>query len=107
MADPALDQWRLLAINALIGRVSNHPKLGDGWIVTSVVEELDRATKRARTLSRWYDLLDEIPPDEPLPDVAHDLLLSVLSRRVTIALEDIPKLFALVEGLCAPPGKPQ
>lgn len=57
-----------------------HPLIADGWVTTSVVLELDRASGRARTRSRWSRLGDELPDHLPLPPPAQDVLLSRILR---------------------------
>lgn len=107
MTDPRIDQWRLVpVVNSLVGKVTGHPKLRDGWIITSTVAELNRDTRRARTQSRWYELGEELPSDKPLPAPGYDLLLHTLAPKVN-TIEDIARLFEVVEHLAAPPGKPQ
>ncbi|WP_157598665.1 DUF6634 family protein [Tateyamaria omphalii] len=48
-----LDELGLLH---LVGQVSGHPKLGDRWITTSPVWQIDPDGGYARTSSRWYRL---------------------------------------------------
>ena len=40
----------------LIGVVSGHPSIADGWCTTSVVLAADEAAGWARTVSRYYRL---------------------------------------------------
>ncbi|HWV21799.1 MAG TPA: DUF6634 family protein [Devosia sp.] len=59
-AAPHLDGWAIEEItpglSRLIGVVSGHPKIADGWCTTSVLLVLDRHRKFARTASRLYRL---------------------------------------------------
>jgi hypothetical protein len=79
--EPFITSWRLVVPPSgppgiLVGLVSGHPLVSDGWITTSVVLELDRTGARARTASRWYRLGEELPDHLPLPAAAQDVLLS-------------------------------
>lgn len=49
----AVDSMGLLR---LVGQVSGHPRLGDRWITTSPIWQIDPHGTRARTSSRWYRL---------------------------------------------------
>jgi hypothetical protein len=80
---PYITSWRLVTPPSgppgiLVGLVSGHPSIPDGWVTTSIVLEIDRSAGRARTASRWYRLGDELPDHLPLPAVAQDVLLARL-----------------------------
>jgi len=45
-----------LGLLRLVGRVTGHPMLGDRWITTSPVWQIDLEGGYARTSSRWYRL---------------------------------------------------
>ena len=47
---------------ALVGRVSGHPMISDGWIRTSFLCGLDEQGAWARSTSRWYRLIDRTTP---------------------------------------------
>lgn len=49
----AVDQMGLLR---LVGQVCGHPRLGDAWITTSSIWQIDPRGTFARTSSRWYRL---------------------------------------------------
>ncbi|AXT36288.1 hypothetical protein D1820_15605 [Phaeobacter sp. LSS9] len=49
----AIDQMGLLR---LVGQVSGHLRLGERWITTSPIWQIDPQGTRARTSSRWYRL---------------------------------------------------
>jgi len=55
---PTLDRWTAMQDRLgqimLFGRVSNHPRLGDRDIHTSMLFGLDVQAGWARTFSRWY-----------------------------------------------------
>ena len=59
---PIIDQWRLMqsADDAfvIVGIVSGHPRLKDGWVATSPVQRMDAADQPAwaETLNRIYRL---------------------------------------------------
>jgi hypothetical protein len=85
MASPVLHNWRLIAGNddvlgVLVGEVSGHPLLPDGWIVTSPVAEVAGDRSWAQTASRRYQLSAPLPDDQPLPPAATDALLNSLFR---------------------------
>lgn len=45
-----------LGLLRLVGQVTAHPSLGDDWITTSPLWQIDRGGRFARTTSRWYRL---------------------------------------------------
>ncbi|RPE67414.1 hypothetical protein EDD53_1823 [Pacificibacter maritimus] len=48
---------------ALVGLVSGHPFVGDGWIRTSPLCGLDGNGDWARSTSRWYGLMEPSTPE--------------------------------------------
>jgi hypothetical protein len=86
MASPVLSNWRLIAGNGddvlgvLVGEVSGHPSLSDGWIVTSPVAEIAGDRSWAQTTNRRYQLATPLPDDQPLPPAATDVMLNSLYR---------------------------
>lgn len=75
LANPRLESWRYVPmLNSLIGIVAGHPKLKDGWIITSQVQEMHSDLGWARTLSRRYDL-GARAPHGALPEEARTLLM--------------------------------
>ncbi|MEO9340446.1 DUF6634 family protein [Mesorhizobium sp. SB112] len=64
---PTLDNWKLTVRSAacLVGDVAEHPILGGGKIVTSIVHLISGDLGYARTASRWYRLprREEVDPD--------------------------------------------
>lgn len=48
---------------ALVGLVSGHPFVGDGWIRTSPLCGLDGNGEWARSTSRWYQLIEPSTPE--------------------------------------------
>ena len=59
-AAPLLSGWALVAeppsLHRLVGVVSGHPIIADGWCTTSVVLVIDPQRQWARTISRLYRL---------------------------------------------------
>ena len=57
---PVLSHWTVEVLPGglpyLIGEVSGHPQLADGWCTTSVLLAADLELGWARTLSRYYRL---------------------------------------------------
>jgi len=56
---PLLDHWAISIegpVRRLVGVVSNHPRLQDGWITTSPLIFISDDKKLARTVSRFYRL---------------------------------------------------
>src|SRR3546814_3554462 len=55
-AAPLLDHWAYSVEppDGLIGVVTGHPRLADGWITTSQLVWLDETRGLARTVSRYY-----------------------------------------------------
>ncbi|MEP3848008.1 MAG: DUF6634 family protein [Paracoccaceae bacterium] len=47
---------------ALVGRMSGHPMMSDGWIVTSFLCGLDEQGAWARSTSRWCRLVERTTP---------------------------------------------
>ena len=85
MADPVLKNWRLIGavadrLGILVGEVSGHPSLPDGWITTSAVSDIAQDRSWARTVSRRYDLATPFPDDHRLPAAATEAILSRLLR---------------------------
>ncbi|MHA3980825.1 DUF6634 family protein [Halovulum sp. GXIMD14794] len=72
-AAPLIDPWQVAVsphapVATLLGSVTDHPRLPDGPIDTSVLLALDPQGRWARTLSRWYRLgtpyAEATPPAE-------------------------------------------
>jgi hypothetical protein len=112
MPSPVLNNWRLIAGNGivprvLVGEVSGHPKLRDGWIVTSSVAEVAGDRSWARTANRRYQLATPLSDDQPLPPVATDMLLGILFRNAgeLPSLEAVELLTVLAEKLSEAPIK--
>jgi hypothetical protein len=83
MADPVLRNWRILgadtdSLGIFVGEVSGHPLLGTGWITTSEIVELGEDRSWAVTMSRRYELVDELPLDQPLSRGAANAVLNRL-----------------------------
>jgi hypothetical protein len=112
MATPVLDNWRLIggkcdALGILIGEVSGHPSLPNGWITTSPVAEVAGDRSWARTANRRYQLATPLPDDQPLPPVATDTLLSIMFRYAgeLPSLEAVERLTVLADKLSEAPLK--
>lgn len=112
--DPLITTWRPIALPSgpsamLVGIVSGHPLVKDGWVTTSIVLKLDRASARARTNSRWYRLGDELPDYLPLPPGAQDVLLARIVRIAELQRWSgwLEELKALRDHLSAPLAKLQ
>lgn len=109
MADPILQNWRLIlgdakALGILVGQVTGHPKLLDGWITTSVVEELADDHSWAVTRSRRYVLGKPIPADQSIPPGGTDAVLNRLFRAYgTVTLAELDKLVARANALSKAP----
>ena len=63
-AAPILSHWTAEVSSGglfyLIGEVSGHPKLEDGWCTTSVVLAADVEAGGVRTISRYYRLAPKL-----------------------------------------------
>ena len=101
MASPVLSNWRIIAGNGddvlgvLVGEVSGHPSLSDGWIVTSPVAEIAGDRSWAQTASRRYQLATPLPDDQSLPPAATDVMRSSLFRDAnTIPIEKMSSLLS-------------
>lgn len=57
---PLLSHWTFEALPGgmiyLLGEVTGHPKIADGWCATSVVLAVDTKAGWARTVGRYYRL---------------------------------------------------
>ena len=113
MASPVLSNWRLIAGNGddvlgvLVGEVSGHPSLPDGWIVTSPVAEVAGDRSWAQTANRRYQLATPLPDDQPLPPAATDAVLNSLFRNAGTlpSIEALERLTVLAEKLSEAPIK--
>ena len=112
MASPVLNNWRLIGGNGnvlgvLVGEVSGHPLLRNGWIVTSTVAEVTGDRSWARTANRRYQLATPLPDDQPLPPAATDAVLNSLFRSAgeLPSLEALERLTVLAEKLSEAPIK--
>ena len=99
---PVLRNWRRIAVDGgmaiLIGEVSGHPLLGDGWMTSSPLLAFEPASGWAQTESRRYVLAEPYPDDCALPDAAVDALVSRMLAGVgALALEDLPRALAEFE----------
>jgi hypothetical protein len=109
-----MDRWRLLPgvcrppyLGVLIGEITGHPSVRDGWTSTSPVVSIDREAKRARTRSRWYRLGEELPATEPLPPEARKGLVAryLRERGGATTPDDIVEIAAIVAALSKPLGQ--
>ena len=101
---PELRNWRRIAIGGetafLIGEVSGHPLLNDGWMTSSPLVALDPRNGWAQTMSRRYVLAEPYPDELALPDGAVDALVARLFDDVgVIALADLPRALAAAEAI--------
>jgi len=90
MAAPILNNWRYVSVGhgsrgILVGEVSGHPLLPDGWITTSAVRDIAEDRSHAHTASRRYELATPLPEDKPLPQAAKDAILTRLVRNAARA----------------------
>lgn len=115
---PFLDRWRQVAKSqfgqgVLVGYVSGHPSVKQGWVVTSPLLSISVAEATAQTQSRHYRLGSPYPDDIALPPAARRILflrmthlLSVLDGRA-MTLESAEHFRAAIEAMCSavvPPG---
>jgi hypothetical protein len=112
MASPVLYNWRLIAgnVNALgvlIGEVSGHLSLPNGWITTAPVAEVAGDRSWAQTASRRYQLATPLPDNQPLPPAATDAVLNSLFRNAGTlpSMEVLERLTAFAEKLSEAPIK--
>ena len=111
MTAPILRNWRLIAGNGvklgiLVGEVSGHPLLPDGWVTTSAVAAIADDGTWAKTASRRYLLDGPLPENVPLPAAATQAVLVRLLRNVG-PLPDmaaLDRLVAIASSLSRAPG---
>lgn len=101
---PELRNWRRIAIGGetafLIGEVSGHPLLPDGWMTSSPLIAFDPGNGWAQTMSRRYALAEPYPEELALPDGAVDALMARLFDGVgVIALADLSRTLAAAEAI--------
>lgn len=99
---PVLRNWRRIDVGGgmaiLIGEVSGHPLLADGWMTSSPLVAFDPDNGWAQTETRCYTLADSYPDELALPDRAVDALVNrLLAGLGAIALEDLPRALAAFE----------
>ena len=112
MRDPILRNWRLIpfeasALGAFLGEVTGHPLLNDGWIITSNVRWISDDRSCARTESRRYQIQEEFPRDQAMPEKPRNILLTrlVMNYGVPFGLASQEKLAELTDYasyLCGP-----
>lgn len=84
MSNPVLCNWRWILyengpeLGVFLGEVTGHPLLNDGWVITSSVQWISDDRSCARTLSRLYELKEEFPRDQALPEKPRNILLTNL-----------------------------
>jgi hypothetical protein len=112
MATPVLNNWRLVGgdenvLGTIVGEVSGHPSLPDGWVITSAVAQIAEDRSWAQTSSRRYDLGTPLPDDQPLPPAAADAVLNRLLRNAGTlpSLVALERLTELAAKLSEPPVK--
>jgi hypothetical protein len=112
MATPILNNWRLIGggenvLGTLVGEVSGHPSLPDGWVITSAVAEIAEDRSWAQTSSRRYHLAMPLPDNQPLPPAAADAVLNRLLRNAGTlpSLAALERLAELAAKLSEPPVK--
>lgn len=102
MPDPILRNWRQV-LKILVGQVTGHPTVKDGWMTTSIVVEMSPARDWARTQSRLYRLADPLPEHEPIPPGGQDALLTRMFRNSgEISMEHADRIVEFVAQLSAP-----
>jgi hypothetical protein len=87
MSNPLLRNWRLIQLgseddfdclgSSFLGEVTGHPRLNDGWIITSAVRWIADDKSCARTNSRLYRLENEFPRDQAMPEKPRNILATV------------------------------
>lgn len=109
-ADPVLENWRLIGDGGprtLVGEVSGHPKLDDGWITTSVAVEMAADRSWAITRARRYVLGRQLPDDKLPPQDGTDAILNRLFRNHGPAsLGRLKELAPYAQELSKAPGAP-
>lgn len=109
MRNPILRNWRLISFengpesSLFLGEVTGHPLLNDGWIITSPVRWISDDRSCARTVSRLYELGDEFPRDQSMPEKPRNILWTrlVISADVITAIQ-LDLLMELADRLCGP-----
>lgn len=107
MGHPVLHNWRLIdggadCLGILVGEVTGHPSLPNGWITTSLVCELAQDQSWARTISRLYNLGARLPEDQRLPAAATEAVLCRLLRNAGTQIS-VEKLAAFADQLSEAP----
>lgn len=115
MTNPTLRNWRFIGSQnggILVGEVTNHPEIEDGWITTSCVVEISDDLTWARTQSRKYDLESPITDDQRLPPGAQNALMCrFIGGFCIIHMDDLEKVYTrglnLIKKLSEPTGSRQ
>lgn len=90
---PLLQNWRMVAGTKLVGEVTGHPWIEDGWMLTSrLVSASDPIARTAQCESRVYRLGEPWPVDEPMPRAAREIVIrGILVNLRPFAVEDLAK----------------
>ena len=107
---PVLRHWRVVEDVILLGEVSGHPHIPDGWMTTSRIVEFADDRSYAWTQSRLYRLEDPILDAAVMPPEAKDAILARILRDAgTISMERLKKLTRMVDEIVGPqePKAPQ
>lgn len=114
MPDPTLRNWRLISLEdgqdlaVFLGEVTDHPLLNDGWIITSPVQWISDDRSCARTRSRRYQLGDQFPSDQAMPEKPRNILFTHLITSGALFMpERWGALMAMADRLCGPLPPPQ
>jgi hypothetical protein len=100
---PVLRHWRIVDDVILLGEVSGHPHIPDGWMTTSRIVELAGDRSYARTQSRLYRLEDPVSDAATMPPGAKDAILARILRDAgTISRESLEKLTRMVDEIVGP-----
>jgi len=90
---PLLDPWQVVVssrapVAILLGSVTDHPRLPDGPVETSVLLALDPQGRWARTLSRWYRLGEPYPEAAPSAEATALVIGAVAAGCRALPLEE-------------------
>ena len=108
---PTLRDWRhvgrTVVGGTIIGIVTGHPNIMDGWMTTSPVQELAADRTWVQTDGRLYILEQPWPDDQIMPAEAYDAVLARFLRNATrrwgsITKEKLEEIEAAAKRLVGP-----
>lgn len=109
---PKLSNWRLMVATPgkrgfVVGELTGHPQVKDGWVTTGQVVTLDEHNHILKTRKTTFRLGKPLPQGEPLPAAAYDAVIKMAldnasTRMGVLSMEIVEQITIAVDQMCGP-----